>query len=134
LSNNTYRIKHTIKYTAAYFDKKAKPSIIPSKIKFILFGRFVILYNSFSDRVQNKTKKISVLKKNDEKETTGINRNNKIQLRASFFFNPIFLVRLYNAKATKKYIKDGINLSTRKLLPNILVKIAINHAINGGLE
>ena len=49
--------RETKKYTAAYFVKKASPTIIPHNTKFITEGFFLILSNTIIDRVQNNNKK-----------------------------------------------------------------------------
>ena len=61
ISNKTYINKQIIKYTAAYFDRKAKPRKNPSKIKFLIFGKLIIFTNSFNERVQKIIKKYQYL-------------------------------------------------------------------------
>ena len=41
-STNKIKIIDKIKYTAAYFDKKDKPTNIPRRTKFIIDGSFLI--------------------------------------------------------------------------------------------
>ncbi len=72
-------------------DRNARPNIIPSKIKLIILGSFLILINSFNESTQNNNKNISVLKINDEKLTAGIEININPQNKELVVVRPIFL-------------------------------------------
>ena len=134
ISSKTYINKQIIKYTAAYFERKAKPRKTPSKIKFLIFGKLIIFTNSFNERVQKSNKKISVLIIKVEKETAGINKNINEQERASFLLKPIFLDNIYKDQAVMKYTNDGSNFKEKKESPNIFVCALIAHAKKGGFE
>ena len=79
LSKRHKQEKETKKYTAAYFAKKASPTIIPHNTKFITEGFFLISSNAIIDSVQKNNKKISVDIKKEETLTAGIIKKLKEQ-------------------------------------------------------
>ena len=83
LSKRNKQERETKKYTAAYFVKKASPTIIPHNTKFTTEGFFLILSNPIIDRVQNNNKKTSVDIKKEETLTAGIIKKLKEQIIAS---------------------------------------------------
>ena len=54
--------------------KKAKPTNIPNKTKFIVFGFSIIIKTCSKDNDQNNINIISVETKKEEKETAGIRK------------------------------------------------------------
>jgi len=74
---NLWSIKKIIiidkrKYTAAYFDKKDKPTNIPRRIKFISEGSSRIFNRKKRDNDQKKIRRISVEIKKEETVAAGI--------------------------------------------------------------
>ena len=80
LSKRNKQARETKKYIAAYFDKKASPSIIPHIIKFIIDGFFLIFSKAIIDSVQKNSKKTSVDIKKEETVTAGIIKKLKEQI------------------------------------------------------
>ena len=102
LSNRHKQERETKKYIAAYFAKKASPTIIPHNTKFIIEGFFLILSNPTIDSVQNNNKKTSVDIKKEETLTAGIIKKLKEQIIESLLSKPSLRQRW---KTTRLVIK-----------------------------
>ena len=71
-STNKIKIIDKTKNTAAYFDKKDKPTNMPKRTKFIIVGSFLIFNRKKRDIDQKKTSRISVEIKKEETVAAGI--------------------------------------------------------------
>jgi hypothetical protein len=72
LSIKKIKIIEKTKYIAAYFVKKDKPTNIPKRRKFTIVGSSLIFNTKKRDKVQKRTRRMSVEIKKDETVTTGI--------------------------------------------------------------
>ena len=75
-----------IKYIPAYFDKKARPSKIPSIIKLIKDGFFLICNKTINETIQKNNKTTSVETKKEDMLTAGITKKLNAENNAIFFF------------------------------------------------